>query len=200
MSLSNDSGRGRLRTTGLALLAVALLAVVIGLVVALHGERNSARTQPLTTPGHPPPTTLSPPLTPSVIPYPPPVPSNPAPAPETSPKTSESVPAQAATGAQLGDKGVSRGAVRVYNNSTISGLAARVARDLRAAGWTVVEVGNYARSTVPTTTAYYREGTDERASAEALRAEFGAQVEPRFAEIAGDGPGVILIVTNDYAR
>jgi hypothetical protein len=90
--------------------------------------------------------------------------------------------------------------VRVYNNSTISGLAARVAGQLRAAGWTVIEVGNYARSTIPTTTAYYRDGTGERASAEALRAEFGAQVEPRIAEIAGDGPGVILIVTNDYAR
>lgn len=33
--------------------------------------------------------------------------------------------------------------VRVYNNSTIRGLAARVARDLTAAGWTVVDVGNY---------------------------------------------------------
>lgn len=193
MSLSNDPGRGgRLRTTGLALLAVALIAVVIGLVVALQGERKSARTSPPATPSRTPTAAPSRPL---VIPYPPPVPTSPAPAPETS----VPIPPRAATGAELGDKGESRAAVRVYNNSTISGLAARVAHDLRAAGWTVIEVGNYARSTVPTTTAYYREGTGERASADALRAQFGAQVEPRFAEIANDGPGVILIVTNDYA-
>lgn len=193
MFQSNDPGRGgRLRTTGLALLAVALIAVVIGLVVALQGERKSARTSPLATPSHAPTATPSHPV---VIPYPPPVPTTPAPAPETS----ASVPGQAAVGAELGDNGESRGAVRVYNNSTISGLAARAAADLRAAGWTVIEVGNYARSTIPTTTAYYREGTGERASADALRARFGAQVEPRFAEIANDGPGVILIVTNDYA-
>jgi hypothetical protein len=89
--------------------------------------------------------------------------------------------------------------VRVYNNSTIRGLAARAARDLTAAGWTVVEVGNYARGTVPTTTAYYQEGTNQRAEAEALGTQFRMRVEPRFPGIANASPGLIVIVTNDYA-
>jgi LytR cell envelope-related transcriptional attenuator len=109
----------------------------------------------------------------------------------------------AAEGAPAGDKGPSRSAVRayvrVYNNSTIRGLAARAARDLTAAGWTVVEVGNYARGTVPTTTAYYQEGTDQRAAAEALGTQFRMRVEPRFPDIANASPGLIVIVTNDYA-
>jgi hypothetical protein len=88
----------------------------------------------------------------------------------------------------------------VYNNSTIRGLAARTARDLSAAGWTVVEVGNYARGTIPTTTAYYQEGTDQRADAEALGAQFGMRVEPRFPGIANASPGLVVIVTNDYSH
>ncbi|HEU0128668.1 MAG TPA: LytR C-terminal domain-containing protein [Pseudonocardiaceae bacterium] len=92
----------------------------------------------------------------------------------------------------------SRGEVRVYNNSTIKGLAARAAEDLTAAGWTVVEVGNYAQGTIPTTTAYYQEGIDQRGDAEALGAEFGMRVQPRFPGIANAGSGLIVIVTNDY--
>ncbi|MBV8996872.1 MAG: LytR C-terminal domain-containing protein, partial [Pseudonocardiales bacterium] len=95
-------------------------------------------------------------------------------------------------------KGVSRGEVRVYNNSTIRGLAARAAQDLSAAGWTVVEVGNYPWGIIPTTTVYYQDGTDQRAGAEAIAAEFGMRAEPRFSGIAQASPGIIVIVTNDY--
>jgi hypothetical protein len=114
-------------------------------------------------------------------------------------------PAPGGEGAPTGgegssDKGASRGQVRVYNNSTIHGLAARVARDLSAAGWTVVEVGNYARGTIPTTTVYYQEGTEQRAEAEAMAAQFGMRVEPRFPSIANTPSGLIVIVTNDYSR
>jgi ABC-type transport system substrate-binding protein len=79
-------------------------------------------------------------------------------------------------------------------------LAARASSELSAAGWTVVEVGNFARGTIPTTTAYYQEGTDERADAEAIAAQFGMRVEPRFPGISSAGPGVIVIVTNDYSH
>jgi hypothetical protein len=96
------------------------------------------------------------------------------------------------------DQSHSRGEVRVYNNSTIRGLAARAAEDFTAAGWTVVEVGNYAQGTIPTTTAYYQEGTDQRDEAEALSAEFGMRLQPRFPGIANAGSGLIVIVTNDY--
>jgi hypothetical protein len=95
-------------------------------------------------------------------------------------------------------KGISRGEVRVYNNSTIHGLATQAADDLRAAGWSVAEVGNYAGGRIPTTTVYYQEGTDQRAVAEAIGAEFGMRVEPRFPGIADVRPGVIVIITKDY--
>ena len=96
------------------------------------------------------------------------------------------------------DQSHSRGEVRVYNNSTIRGLAAQAAEDLTAAGWTVVEVGNYAQGTIPTTTVYYQEGIDQRDEAEALGAEFGMRVQPRFPGLANADPGLIVIVTNDY--
>lgn len=90
--------------------------------------------------------------------------------------------------------------MRVYNNSTIRGLAARAARDLTAEGWTVVDVGNYPWGTIPTTTVYYQDGTEQRADAEAIGANFGMRVLPRFPGIVNASPGLIVIVTNDYPR
>jgi hypothetical protein len=184
---------GRLRTAGLALFGLALIATVIGLVVAVTRQERNADT------GQPPlPSTRAPVSTsvaPSAIPYPPPVPSRPAEAPVVAPSGLPN-----AGGASAGEGRYHRGEVRVYNNSTIRGLAARAARDLRAAGWTVVEIGNYADGIIPTSTAYYQEGTDQKAAAEALGAEFGMRVEPRFPGIANASPGVIVIVTNDYSH
>jgi hypothetical protein len=191
MSTLRDTGvHGRLRTAGLALFVLALIAVLIGLVVAVtRDEQNTATGQS---------PTLAPataPASPSVIPFPPPVPPSSTKAPVVSP----SVPPDAAGSVPVGDVGSVRGNVRVYNNSTIHGLAARAARDLGAAGWTVVEVGNYARGTIPATTVYYQEGTDQSV-ADALATEFGMRVERRFPGIANAGAGLIVIVTNDYSH
>ncbi|MGH3857120.1 MAG: LytR C-terminal domain-containing protein, partial [Pseudonocardiaceae bacterium] len=137
------------------------------------------------------------PASPSTIPYPPPASSLPA----QPPAASSPGPSDAAGSAPAeSPAATSHGQVRVYNNSTIRGLAARAARDLTAAGWTVVEVGNYARGTIPTTTAYYQDSADQRADAAALGAQFGMRVEPRFSGIANADPGLIVIVTNDYHR
>lgn len=89
--------------------------------------------------------------------------------------------------------------VRVYNNSTVKGLAADASDDLRALGWDVVETGNYSDGVVPASTVYYRPGTDEEALARSLAKTFGMRVEPRFDGIADASPGVIMIVTQDYA-
>ncbi|MGW4215361.1 LytR C-terminal domain-containing protein [Lentzea sp. NPDC004789] len=88
--------------------------------------------------------------------------------------------------------------VRVYNNSTITGLASKASDEVRANGWTVAETGNYSQGTIPTTTVYFRPGTDEEASARELGAVLRARVEPRFDGIQHAAPGIILIVTNDY--
>lgn len=181
------------RTAGLVLLTVALLAVVIGLLTVSYGHRSpSGGAPPAAAPGGADSATTTAP--PSVIPFPPPVPSPQPVAPETAP------PLVTGDGgaAPGGQSQASKGEVRVYNNSTIHGLAARAARDLAAAGWTVVEVGNYPWGTIPTTTVYYQEGTAERAAAEEIGAQFGMRVEPRFPGIARAKPGLIIIVTRDY--
>jgi LytR cell envelope-related transcriptional attenuator len=197
MGTPNGTGASRrLRTAGLVLLFLAVVAVVIGLVVAVTRDEQAAATGGLSvSPTHAPTSTSA---IPSVVPYPPPVPSRPVGPP---PDAAERAPAGHKGPSDKGpsDKGPSRGEVRVYNNGTIRGLAARAARDLTAAGWTVVEVGNYARGAIPTTTVYYQEGTDQSADAQALGAQFMMRVEPRFPGIANAGPGLVVIVTNDYA-
>lgn len=194
MSNPRKIGTGsRLRTAAMALFALAAVAAVIGLVLAVNRAEQATATEPaIPGPSQAPGIALP---RPSVIPFPP-VASSPAEVPEvppaSAPETAEVPPA--------GGTGMSRGEVRVYNNSTIRGLAARAAADLGAAGWTVIEVGNYARGTIPTTTVYYQEGTEQRADAEAIAAAFGMRVEPRFPGLSDAGPGVVVIVTNDYAR
>lgn len=189
-------GRSRpLRVAGLALLGIAVGAVLVGLVT-LGGQRggggNAAPTSGSPTSGQAtsgpgsgsssggpsssaagaPSSASVPTTTATTTAAPPPPPTAPAPAP-TAP-------------------------IRVYNNSTIKGLAAQAADDFRRNGWQVDEVANYPNARIPTSTVYFRPGTDEEAAAQRLGARFNLRVEPRFEGIAGAKPGLIVIVTNDY--
>lgn len=87
--------------------------------------------------------------------------------------------------------------LRVYNNSTITGLAARGAADFEAAGWTVTEIGGY-NGLIPVSTVYYREGTAEKDAADFLAKAFDLRSKPRFEGIEDASPGVIVILTKDY--
>ncbi|MCX6467552.1 MAG: LytR C-terminal domain-containing protein [Pseudonocardiales bacterium] len=87
--------------------------------------------------------------------------------------------------------------LRVYNNSTIPGLAARGKEDFESAGWTVTEIGGY-NGRIPVSTVYYREGTAEKDAAEYLAGAFGLRANPRFEGIEDASPGVIVILTRDY--
>jgi hypothetical protein len=88
--------------------------------------------------------------------------------------------------------------VRVYNNSTITGLAARAANELRRQGWNVVKVGNYPHGVIPVSTVYFRPGTEEQSAARSLAAQFGVRVMPRFPGIQNASPGLIIIVTSNW--
>jgi hypothetical protein len=89
--------------------------------------------------------------------------------------------------------------VRVYNNGTIKGLAARATADLQANGFDVVETGNYAQGNIPTSTVYYTPAAPgEQDTAQAIGQKFGMRVQPRFPGIADASPGVIVIITNDF--
>jgi hypothetical protein len=88
--------------------------------------------------------------------------------------------------------------VRVYNNSFIKDLSTEAAADFRAAGFDVVQNGNYSAGNIPTSTAYYSPLPGEQQVATDLARDFGMQVQPRFPGIAGASPGVIVIVTQDF--
>lgn len=111
----------------------------------------------------------------------------PSPAPgEPAPSTVE--PGSADPRTQVG--------VVVLNNSTISGLAARAAVDVQASGWTVAETGNFA-GRISSTTVYYDDG--QQLAAQALAADVGARAEPRVGGLPSTAPGIVLVVTQDYA-
>lgn len=87
--------------------------------------------------------------------------------------------------------------LRVYNNSTIPGLAARGAADFESAGWTVTDIGGY-NGRITVSTVYYREGTAEKDAADFLGQAFGLRVQPRFEGIQDASEGVIVILTRDF--
>jgi LytR cell envelope-related transcriptional attenuator len=195
-----QGGRSRpLRMIGLALLGVAVGAALVGVVTLSSGPRDggeaiapSPTTETATptatdtqAPGQPtgPPgetTTTSPP------PEAPPPPPPPQPTATAEPPASPAPPAPPPTAS-----------VRIYNNSTITGLAARAAAEFSRAGWPVEEVANY-RGRIPTSTVYYQPGTGQEAFAQRLASQFDLRVEPRFPGIEQASPGLIVIVTNDY--
>lgn len=95
--------------------------------------------------------------------------------------------------------------IRVYNNSRIAKLAQQAADDFRRFRWTVDAVSNYPETAgrLETSTVYFRPGTEEEAAARQLGQRFNLRVEPRSSQpgierIAGSGPGLIVVVTNDY--
>lgn len=190
------------RAAGFALIGVALVALVIGVFTLFSGGGDGD--QAATGPSSQPPTSgtasESPSATPPASTEQPPA-STPAPTTTTdTPPPATSAPAQsgAATPPPDGQPTVAKPPVRVYNNSTISGLAAQAADDVERSGWDVADTGNYSQGQIPTTTVYYRPGTDEEESAKALATVMQARVEARFDGIQGAHEGIIVIVTNDY--
>jgi hypothetical protein len=203
VSSPEPSGPPRpLRIAGLALVAVAVAATIAGILTIIGDDDDSAA---------PPPTNTTAPTNPTDDTAPtdttatgePPSPGTSATAPSPGP-TSPGQPAPPVTTTAAPPPAqpppVTAVPVRVYNNSTIQGHAARAAEDFRRGGWRVDEVSNYSAGIIPTSTVYFRPGTDEEAAARALANRFDLRVEPRFAGIAQASPGLIVIVTNDYGN
>ncbi|MFE9751236.1 TIR domain-containing protein [Saccharothrix saharensis] len=88
--------------------------------------------------------------------------------------------------------------VQVYDNSDVVGLAVRAADDIERLGWKITQKGSYAQGEVPTSTVYFRPGTEEEAAARLLGRQTGLRVEARFSGIDGAAPGLIVIIGNDY--
>ncbi|HVW40379.1 MAG TPA: LytR C-terminal domain-containing protein [Amycolatopsis sp.] len=194
-----------MRLAGVVLIAVAFVAVVIGTVTAVTGGNNEQTAAPSPSaapaPGSTGPSGTSAPGPSSAAPTTTTTPPPESPTSATPPPATSGQPG-ATTGPDGGvpaDQAAAKWVpVRVYNNSTIHGLAAKASDDFRAAGWNVVSTDNYPYGVIPTTTAYFTPGTDEETAAKALATAFGMKAEPRFDGIKNSSPGVIVIVTNDY--
>jgi hypothetical protein len=224
-SPASSGGPSPLRIGGLALIGIGIIAGVVGLATFATGGGGSGSDQqaappPLSTqvsitpePSAPPAPQAAPTPAASAPAAPPPAapaPTSPAAVPVPSftptPTGAPAAPGGTASSAQNGaDRsggtsrtGAVRAPLRVYNNSTITGLAARAAADFRNAGWQVEEVGNYPSGIIPTSTVYYRPGSSEQQAAQALADQFGLRVEPRFSGLDEASPGLIVIATNDY--
>ena len=211
MSTPDATGSGRpLRTAGLVLLGVAAVALLLGLFGVAGGDDSdeiAAESRPPAASTQPGGSTTNPTGTAG-----PTGTASPTGTAGSTSSTSTATPTGAppSTGAPVAPPPIitpgagpgtgepTRGAVRVYNNSTIRGLAARAAQDMRAVGWSVREVGNYSGGTIPTTTVYYDDESG-RSAADALGENFGMRIEPRFEGIRDATPGLIVIVTNDYS-
>lgn len=195
-----SGGSSPLRIAGLALLGIGVVAGIIG-IATLFGEGDE--TDPTAAP--PPSASAAPDPSAGTAPTPGPtppvqVPSFP-PAPTAAVPPASSPPPGSTGGVGNSDRvAASRVPVRVYNNSTIEGLAAQAAADFEAAGWTVTETKGYPFGSIPTSTVYYRPGTSEMAAAETLANQFGLRSEPRFEGIQSASAGLIVIVTEDYQR
>jgi hypothetical protein len=222
---ASSGGPSPLRVGGIALLGIGVIAGIVGLaVLATNGGGDGGQTaapppstQATDTAGPspnavvPPPPTDAPPTGDGSVPVPlpsfGPTPTNGIAGPSG---TGSGAPPQArndsggagtkdgGAGSGGSDSGTVRAPVRVYNNSTITGLAARAAADFRSAGWQVEEVGNYPYGIISTSTVYYRPGTAEQQAAQAIGNQFSLRVEPRFEGLDEASPGLIVIATNDY--
>jgi hypothetical protein len=201
----------RQRVAGLALLGIGVIAGIIGLASLFldgSGGNGQAAAPPAATeaPGTPTPEPSPAPSAPpsgQTVPTDPNTVTVPTFGPSPTPGVAAPAPAPPAgdTGTEAGGgggAGETRGPIRVYNNSTITGLAANAAADFEAAGWEVSVVANYPFGIISTTTVYYRPGTAEQTTAEELGREFGMRVHERFEGLEDASPGVIVIVTNDY--
>jgi hypothetical protein len=220
---SPSGSRSPLRTGGIALLGVGIIAATAGLFTSVTSGSGtstavpSASSQALppagstvapATPAPAPPSAVAPlPETapapasavPGAQPSPPPVVA-PAPAVPAPQQAAPAGPAAAAGGRTGGSAGAGtvRAPLRVYNNSLIQGLAAQAKSDFEARGWTVTNISGYSGGNIAQSTAYFRPGTAEESAAQELGREFGLRVEPRFPGIEQSTDGVIVIVTEDY--
>jgi cytoskeletal protein RodZ len=178
------------RIAGIVLLAVAAIALVMGVISLLPSSGNQAN-NPSTTPPPATTTSTSGPAKPTT--------TTPAPTTTTSKPAATTTTSTTTAQQQPGGGGNPQSEpVRVYNNGTIPHLAEQAANDFRSAGYTVPTVGNYSQGIIATTTVYYRPGTAEEAEANAMAQAFHMRSMPRFDGIQSADPGVIVIITDDY--
>lgn len=88
--------------------------------------------------------------------------------------------------------------VTVLNNSTVQGLAGRVAQNLTAGGSKVASVGNWANSEEPSSVVLY-DTPAQKAQAEQVAQKLGISAAERGDKLPGGPAGIVVVVTQDLA-
>jgi hypothetical protein len=91
-------------------------------------------------------------------------------------------------------KVVAKSDVRVYNVSSQQGVAGKAADQIKQGGFNVTEVSNLSLPDVSKTTVYFGSADGERETADAVGKLLKAPVAPRTPAVAGQPPGVIVVV------
>ncbi|MGV9676329.1 LytR C-terminal domain-containing protein [Nocardia sp. NPDC003482] len=186
------SGGPPLRALAMVLIALAIVFAGLGAMSLSNSHSESSGSTPqaqATTTAAPKPTTAAAPAATSVATPATTTTTAPATTTTTTPTTPPPPPPPAGP-----DKTIP---VRVLNNSTVAGLAARTGGQLTSQGWNVTETGNYANGVIPKTTVYYGDSPQEQAAAREIATQLGVAAEPRFAGLADAPPGIIVIVTGN---
>lgn len=85
--------------------------------------------------------------------------------------------------------------VQVLNNSTVTGLAGRVAQDVQTAGYQVSLTGNFSAVNLASTTVYYPDDPGAQAQAEKLAASLGGvRTAPRIPALPGPTDSIVVVV------
>lgn len=173
------TGGPPLRALAMVLIALAIVFAGLGAMSLSNSDVASADSaEPTTTTTTAPiPATAAAITTTSTVA--PTTPTTTTPAPTTT--TTTTTPAAS-------DRGV---AVRVLNNSLVSGLAARTASELSADGWTNVSTGNYSGTNLTSTTVYYGTGAGDKAAATEIAGQVGGTIAPKSGDTS---PGVTVIL------
>ena len=113
------------------------------------------------------------------------------------PQPSQPLPQSAAppSDSTTGSSGSHQAGVYIFNISSKELVAGRIAEQLKAAGFNVVEVGNLEVPSVSATTVYYSDSDDERPTANAVGQTLGAPVQPRIDALKSLPAGVIVLAT-----
>ncbi|MGA8329837.1 MAG: LytR C-terminal domain-containing protein [Mycobacterium sp.] len=91
-------------------------------------------------------------------------------------------------------KVVAKSDVRVYNISSQQGVAGKAADQIKQGGFNVTDVSNLTLPDVSKTTVYFGSADGERETADAVGKLLKAPVAPRTPAVAGQPPGVIVVV------
>jgi hypothetical protein len=170
------------------LVAVVAVAAVVLVLIGFFGHSSGNAPGPgvVTAASSP---TVAPSTTPTLSPTP-----TPKPTPTTTPTHTPKPPPPKPTHHPAALTAMAP--VRVYNSTTIQGLAHEVASEIEERGWTVTDIGNVSGAS-SLTTLYY--GPGAKAAAQHLAREFSGirQIEPDGS--AGiSGSGLTLILTADW--